>query len=434
MRPRGGQRLEVRQRLSENGSGSVTRLFQLVYIARLSFGAHQSESFRSLHAGCSMSALVRSALLFGLQAGFAVPQQQPPQNGPGPAADAVAADTGTMRHANKRTPPLAYATRVAASAGPIHVDGKLDEAIWAQARPATQFFQTAPHEGEPATERTDVRIAFDDDAVYVAARMFDSDAAGVRGQLARRDAPTESDLFEVASDSYHDHNTSFVFSVNPSGVKTDRTVGNDGFSSDVGWDPVWVVATRIDSAGWTAEMRIPLSQLRFSTAVSQVWGINFFRRIQRKAETVVFAYSKPSDRGYASFFGHLVGIQNLPKSRRLEVAPYATTREERIDPRAAHNPFNNGSRQVAGAGLDAKYGLTSGLTLDATVNPDFGQVDADPAFVNLSAFEQFLSERRPFFVEGADIFNFNSNNQLFYSRRIGREPQSSANSRGGFVD
>ena len=245
----------------------------------------------------------------------------------------------------------------------------------------------------------------------------------MRGQLARRDASTEADQFEVAFDSYHDHNTSFVFGINPSGVKTDRVVGNDGFSSDVGWDPVWAVATRVDSAGWTVEMRIPLSQLRFSTAASQVWGINFFRRIQRKAEQVTFAYSSPSDRGYASFFAHLYGIERLPKSRRLEVAPYATTRQERIDPRAAHNPFNDGSRQVAGAGLDAKYGLTSGLTLDATVNPDFGQVDADPAFVNLSAFEQFLSERRPFFVEGSDIFNFNSNAQLFYSRRIGRAPQ-----------
>ena len=234
------------------------------------------------------------------------------------------------------------------------------------ARPVTEFSQTAPHEGEPATERTEVRIAYDDQAIYVAARMFDSDVAGVRGQLARRDASTEADLFEVAFDSYHDHNTSFVFGVNPSGVKTDRVVGSDGSSSDDGWDPVWTVATRVDSAGWTAEIRIPLSQLRYSTAESQVWGVNFFRRIHRKAETVVFAYSKPSDRGYSSYFAHLLGIQGLPRSRRLELVPYATTRQERIDPRGAHNPFNDGSRQVAGTGLDAKYGLTSGLTLDAT--------------------------------------------------------------------
>jgi hypothetical protein len=371
------------------------------------------------------------ALLSLLQANRAPAQQQ---GGPPPSAEAVAADTGTLRHANKRTPPLAEAIRLPESGGVVHVDGKLDEPVWSQARAMTEFWQTAPHEGEPATERSDVRVAYDGGAVYVAARLFDSDPNGVRAQLARRDAFTESDQFEVAIDSYHDHNTGFVFGVNPSGVKRDRVVGSDGFSSDDGWDPVWAVATHVDSAGWTVEMRIPLSQLRFSTAESQTWGINFFRRIQRKAESVVFAYSKPSDRGYASFFAHLRGIERLPRLRRLEVAPYATTRHERISPRGVNNPFNDGSRQVAGAGLDAKYGLTSSLTLDATINPDFGQVDADPAFVNLTAFEQFLNERRPFFVEGADIFNFTANHQLFYSRRIGRAPQGSASSHDGFVD
>jgi hypothetical protein len=370
------------------------------------------------------------ALLVAFQGNKLQTQQQ---GGPAPTPEAVAADTGTMRHANKRTPPLAEAARITDGAT-IHLDGKLDDAIWRQARAVTEFWQTAPHEGDAATERTEVRIAYDGGALYVGARLFDSDPAGVRAQLARRDASTESDQFEVAIDSYHDHNTGFVFGVNPSGVKTDRVVGSDGFSSDNGWDPVWIAATRVDSAGWTVEIRIPLSQLRFSTASSQVWGINFFRRIQRKAESDVYAYSKPSDRGYASYFAHLRGIERLPKLRRLEMAPYATTRHERIDPRGATNPFNDGSRQVAGAGLDAKYGITSSLTLDATINPDFGQVDADPAFVNLTAFEQFLSERRPFFVEGSDIFNFNANHQLFYSRRIGRAPQGSASSHSGFVD
>jgi hypothetical protein len=378
-----------------------------------------------------MSSLGLCGLIVAFQ-GAAAPVQ--PQGSPAPTAEATAADTGAMRHANKRTPPLAYATRLPAAASVVHVDGKLDDAIWSQARAMTDFWQTAPREGEPATERTDVRLAYDGSAVYIAARLFDSDPSGVRTQLARRDVLTESDLFEVAIDSYHDHNTAFSFRVNPSGVKSDRVVGSDGFSWDEGWDPVWEVATRVDSAGWTVEMRIPLSQLRFSTASSQVWGINFFRRIQRKAESDVYSYSKPSDRGYASFFAHLHGIERLPHLRRLEVAPYATTRHERIDPHSTHNPFNDGSRQLAGAGIDAKYGVTSSLTLDATINPDFGQVDADPAFVNLTAFEQFLNERRPFFVEGADIFNFNANSQLFYSRRIGRAPQGSANARNGFVD
>src|SRR6185369_13127461 len=178
------------------------------------------------------------------------PVQQ--QGGPPPTPDAVAADTGMLRHATKKTPPIAFASRL----GPgreaqVHIDGKLNEPVWSQARPASEFTQTVPHEGEPATERTEVRISFDDEAVYVAARLFDSDPAGVHRQLSRRDAFTESDLFEVAFDSYHDHNTSFVFGMNPSGVKSDRIVGNDGFSSDDGWDPVWEGAARVDSAGWT---------------------------------------------------------------------------------------------------------------------------------------------------------------------------------------
>jgi len=356
------------------------------------------------------------------------------QTGPVPTAEAVAADTGIMRHANHRTPPLAFATRMPGAEAGMRIDGRLDEGIWSQARPTTEFTQTAPAEGQPATEKTEVRVIYDDNSIYIGARLFDSDPNGVRAQLARRDASTEADAFEVAIDSYHDHNTAFVFGVNASGVKSDRVIPNDGNGFDDGWDPVWQASASIDAQGWTVEMRIPLSQLRFSSAAHQVWGINFFRRIQRKAENVVFAFSRSSDRGYASYFAHLQGIERLPSSRRLELVPYATSREERIDPRGAKTPFNDGSREVGGVGMDAKYGLTSGLTLDATINPDFGQVDADPAFVNLSAFEQFLSERRPFFVEGANIFNFNSTSQLFYSRRIGRAPQGSADSRGGFVD
>ncbi|MEK6769055.1 MAG: DUF5916 domain-containing protein, partial [Gemmatimonadota bacterium] len=360
--------------------------------------------------------------------------QQPAQRttaGPNPSPAALAADTGTLRHTHGRTPPVATALRV--PGGVIRIDGRFDDPAWAQAEPITAFTQVVPHEGDPATERTEVRIVYDDDAIYVAARMFDSDPHGVRTQLARRDAFTEADQFRVAFDSYHDHNTSFGFSVNPSGVKLDVQIGQDGFSYDQGWDPVWDVATTRDSLGWTAEMRIPLSQLRFPQAETQVWGINLFRSIQRKAEDVVFAWSPRTDRGYASFFGHLFGLSQLPQPRRLEVLPYITAREERIDPGTTGNPFNDGSREIASAGLDLKYGLTSNLTLDATINPDFGQVEADPAFVNLSAFEQFFGERRPFFIEGADIFRFGGQ-QYFYSRRIGRSPQGFADSRGGYVD
>jgi len=353
------------------------------------------------------------------------------RNGPLPTPAAMAADTGVARHSSGRTPPLASATRV--TSGAIRVDGRLDEANWADAEAASQFTQTVPQEGDPATERTEVRLLYDDDAIYVGARMFDSDPSGVRSQLARRDAYTEADQFQIAFDSYHDHVTSFVFGVNPSGVKTDQLIGQDGYSWDEEWDPVWAAAARQDSLGWTAELRIPFSQLRFSGAERQIWGVNLFRRIQRKAEEVRFAWSPPSDRGYASFFAHLHGLQRLPQPRRLELLPYVTAREARIDPGVAGNPFNDGSRELAATGMDLKYGVTSSLTLDATFNPDFGQVEADPAFVNLSAFEQFFQERRPFFVEGADIFRFGGQ-QFFYSRRIGRAPQGSADSRDGFVN
>jgi len=359
------------------------------------------------------------------------PSPPPTPGGPPPTPAAIAADTGTLRHANGRTPPIATALRV--PAGSIHVDGHFDEPAWATAEPITSFTQFVPQEGDPATERTQVRFVYDDGAIYLAARMFDSEPRGVRTQLARRDADYEADWFGVAIDSYHDHNSSFAFTVNPSGVKSDLLFSQDGNSSDKAWDPVWDVSTTRDSLGWTAEMRIPLSQLRFSHADTQIWGINFFRHIQRKAEDDRFAWSRQNERGFTSFFGHLLGLSRLPQPKRLELRPYATAREERIHPGVPNNPFNDGSRKVASGGLDLKYGLTSNLTLDATVSPDFGQVEDDPAFVNLSAFEQFFSERRPFFIEGGDIFRFGGQ-QYFYSRRIGRPPQGSANSRGGFVD
>jgi hypothetical protein len=363
--------------------------------------------------------------------------QPPPQTTPSPAptAAAIAADTGSLRHSSGRTPPVATATRVAH--GTIHIDGHFDEPAWAEAEPITTFTQQRPHEGDPATERTEVRLLYDDDAIYVAARMYDSDPAGIRTELARRDASygsNASDWFGLAFDSYHDHNSSFTFRVNPSGIKSDRLVNQDGNSADEGWDPVWNVATSRDSLGWMAEIRIPFSQLRFPHAETQVWGIQLIRHIERKAEDARFGWSRSNERGFASFFGHMVGLSHLPQPRRLELLPYATAREERVDPGSATNPFNDGSREIATAGLDLKYGLTSNLTLDATLNPDFGQVEDDPAFVNLTAFEQRQNERRPFFVEGGDIFRFGGQ-QFFYSRRIGRPPQGSADSRGGsYVD
>ena len=362
---------------------------------------------------------------------------QPPARpaGPPPTREAVASDTGALRHANGRVPPIAHAIR--ATAGSPRMDGRLDDAAWAAARPVTQFTQRSPRDGEAATESTEVRIAYDDEAVYVGARMYDSEPARIAAQLGRRDNLGESDYFEVDFDSYHDHLTSFLFYVNPAGVKLDVASSNDFSFGDTGWDPVWDVATQRDSLGWTAEFRIPLSQLRFPNAPTQVWGVNFYRYIQRKGETDWWSYAPQTDNGYASLFGHLFDLEGLPQPRRLEVMPYAAGFEERLSSGNAANPFNDGSREVGRVGLDLKYGLTSNLTLDATVNPDFGQVEADPAVVNLTAYETYFEERRPFFVEGAGIFSLISPGaipvsgpQLLYSRRIGRAPQASADFRG----
>ncbi len=350
------------------------------------------------------------------------------------AAVPLPVDSAALHHANGRAAPRMTAVRVSE---PPRLDGRLDDPAWALAEPATGFRQQVPHDGDSSTLRTEVRILYDDEAVYVGARMFDPDPAAIVARLGRLDAGTQSDQFEVDFDSYHDHRTSFQFYVNPLGVKQDRAASNDFPSGDDAWDPVWDAATQRDSLGWTAEIRIPLSQLRFPNAPTQVWGVNFYRYVQRTAESDVWAYSSQTDQGYASFFGHVLGITGIPQPRRLEVLPYVAGVEERTDPGAPGNPFNDGSRESGRVGVDLKYGLTSNLTLNATVNPDFGQVEADPAEVNLTAYETYFSERRPFFVEGADIFSGISPGMIqvngprfLYSRRIGRAPQGFADARG----
>jgi hypothetical protein len=302
---------------------------------------------------------------------------------------------------------------------PIRIDGRLDEEAWARAVPVSEFTQVVPDEGQPATERTEVRILFDADAIYVGARMYDRQPPTTR--LGRRDAFLSTDWLTVIFDSYHDHRTAFGFEVNPSGVRRDQT--RDGGREDSSWDPVWEVATTVDGDGWTAEMRIPFSQLRFNPAVEQTWGVQLERMLARRGEFAVFSFTPSTHAGGIARFGHLHGLRELHTGRRLEALPYAVARAESVD--RGNNPYRDDRSAGASVGMDVKYRLTSDLTLDATVNPDFGQVEVDPAQLNLSAIETFFQERRPFFVEGAAIFNFGSGggNNVFYSRRIGRSPQ-----------
>ncbi|HLZ44124.1 MAG TPA: DUF5916 domain-containing protein [Gemmatimonadales bacterium] len=318
----------------------------------------------------------------------------------------------------------------------IHLDGKLDEAVWQTAPVATGLRQAQPHEGEPATQRTEVRFAYDGAALYVGARMYDdSGARGIRTRLVRRDADMNSDYLEIIFDTYHDHIGRLFFQVNPSGVKFDANgLGGGG---DPSWDPVWEVKTSIDSLGWTAEMRIPFSQLRFrSTSREQTWGLQIWRQENRLNELSQWAFWRLNETGGPSKFGHLTGLVITAAPGRAEVLPYVVGRSTNVPPPGVGDPFYSAHAMDGRVGVDGRLLLASNLTLNATINPDFGQVEVDPAVVNLTDFETFLDERRPFFVEGASYFGLGGFSCFFCSnvsslsmistRRIGRAPQLSA--------
>jgi hypothetical protein len=333
-------------------------------------------------------------------------------------------------------PPVARALPLQ---GAIQLDGRLDEPIWQSAPAATGLRQAQPHEGQPATQRTEVRFTFDGAALYVGARMYDdSGARGVRTRLVRRDADASSDYIQVIFDTYHDHIGRLFFLVNPSGVKNDANgLGGGG---DPSWDPVWEVQTAIDSLGWTAEMRIPFSQLRYpSTAEAQTWGLQIWRQENRLNELSMWSFWGSQETGGPPRFGHLEGLVITRPPGRAELLPYVVGRSANI-PGDAADPFFDPHALDGRVGVDATLRVTSNLTLNATVNPDFGQVEVDPAVVNLTAFETFFAERRPFFVEGAGYFGLGGFNCFFCSnvsslsmistRRIGRPPQISARRAG----
>jgi hypothetical protein len=317
----------------------------------------------------------------------------------------------------------------------IVVDGILSESVWQSPNAITSFYQRDPNEGAKASERTEVWVAYDDGAIYVGARMYDTAPDSIVARLGRRDSRNNSDELDVYLDPYHDRQSGFYFGVNAGGTLLDGVLYSDEWTDD-SWDGVWEGQAHIDDKGWTVEMRIPFSQLRFTREASYVWGINFERDIGRKNERSLVVFTPKNGSGFVSRFPELVDITRIEASRRLEILPYFTTKAEYIG-HAQGDPFNSGSKYLPGTGADIKIGLGSNLTLDATVNPDFGQVEVDPAVVNLSDAETFFQEKRPFFIEGANTFRFGrggSNNywsfnwwepNLFYSRRIGRAPQGS---------
>ena len=327
--------------------------------------------------------------------------------------------------------------------GDIVIDGILDEDVW-NGKGYTDFTQSDPHDGEEPTEKTKVWVAYDEQALYVAARLYDSDPKAITSRLGRRDDFVDSDWFIFAVDPYYDRRTGFQFAVNPAGSIVDWSLFNDEWN-DTTWDGVWEGKTKIDDQGWTVELRIPYNQLRFSTRDEYVWGVNFRRIIKRKNEKLCFVWVPKEDSGYVSRFARLIGIRDIHPGRHIEFLPY-TVAQAQYSPKELGNPFETGQQYLGDAGFDLKVGLKTNLTLDLTVNPDFGQVEVDPAVVNLSAFESYFQEKRPFFIEGSTIFsqfgyggatsNVNiswSAPDFFYSRRIGRSPQGDV-SRAGHVN
>ncbi len=319
-----------------------------------------------------------------------------------------------------------FAYRVA---HPPVLDGYLTDSLWRHTYPVSDFTQFDPKEGAAPTESTLVYVAYDDRAIYFGVYCLDSHPSDIVGQLTRRDRTSEADRFTIMIDSYHDQQTGFVFSTNVSGVQSDGVLSQDGNVYDITWDAVWSVAVRRTNYGWSAEFAIPFNALRFASSDNGVyeWGINFRRYISRKKETDEWVMVPRSEHLQISKWGYLKGLKDITPPLHLEVQPYASgTSVFESSGRPVGTPTSNKGR----IGADIKYGVSRNFTLDASILPDFGQVEVDQAVLNLTVFEPYFPEKRPFFVEGAQMFAFgtsidNTSMPLFFSRRIGRTPGGS---------
>ena len=302
----------------------------------------------------------------------------------------------------------------------ITLDGQLTEPQWGGTPTATEFRQLNPREGAPPSQRTAVHVVYGSDALYVGALLYDEHPGRIRARLTRRDQRNQADWFEVSIDSYYDQKTARTFAVNAAGVQRDGVVKGGG-GLDSSWDGVWRSEVRTTDEGWVAELRIPYSMLRFSEADQQTWGIQFRRRIPRNSEVVEWPLVPESERqsGIVAKYAQLTGLRDLSPARNLQVSPYTMTRVRTHED--ANSPGTRAARATVDAGAGLELGLGPNATLNATINPDFGQVESDPAVLNLSAFETFFPEKRPFFVQGSDVFSFGlgGGGRLLYTRRIG---------------
>jgi hypothetical protein len=315
---------------------------------------------------------------------------------------------------------------------PPVIDGLENDECWTTVEWSGDFVQIQPQENKPPSQKTAFKILYDDDNLYVFIRAFDTEPEKISRIMTRRDN-LNGELAGIFIDSYFDKQTAFSFIATASGAKGDEVITQNGYNSDDSWNPVWFLETSVDDMGWCAEMKIPLSQLRFGKKDEQVWGIQVSRQIYRLEERSDWQFIPKGAPGTIHLYGELHGIKNIVPKHHIELLPYVVGKVEKFE-KVEGNPFLNGKSSKVSAGLDGKIGLTNDFTLDFTINPDFGQVEADPSEVNLSAFETYFSERRPFFIEGKNIYQFSPNqsivinkmysDNLFYSRRIGRYPHN----------
>ncbi|MGB0930335.1 MAG: DUF5916 domain-containing protein [Chitinophagales bacterium] len=321
-----------------------------------------------------------------------------------------------------------YTTKRIEGASPT-IDGKFDEACWETVEWTGDYVQWKPYNAKAPTAPTQFKVLYDDKYIYFAYRCFDDPEKIVR-RMSRRDG-FEGDWVEINIDSYFDKQTAFSFTISVSGVKGDEAVTNNGNNWDSSWDPIWYTKTAIDDEGWTAEVKIPLSQLRFANKDVQVWGLQSTRRVFRAEERSTWQFVPQNESGWVHRFGELHGLEGIKPQKQVELEPYVLAQAETSE-KEEGNPFATGSDSDIDVGLNGKIGVTSDLTLDFTINPDFGQVEADPSVVNIDGFAVFFQERRPFFIEGRNIFDYQltraeaggpySSDNIFYSRRIGRSP------------
>ena len=331
-------------------------------------------------------------------------------------------------------PKRTFITKKITSSAPV-IDGKLEDAVWETVAWGENFRQLEPTDGGEVVAPTAFKILYDDAYLYAAFRCFDPEPDKIVERMSRRDG-FEGDWIELNLDSYNDQRTAFSFTGSVSGVKGDEYITNNGNNWDDSWNPIWNLKTNIDAEGWTAEFRIPLSQLRYGNKEEHVWGIQVTRRNFRHGSRSIFQYIPRTSGVWVSGFAELQGIRGIKPQKQIEIQPYVVAQTSSFE-KEEGNPFRDGTDNDLTVGIDGKIGVTSDFVIDFTVNPDFGQVEADPSVVRLDGFQNFFNEQRPFFVENNNVFDFTvtgaatggafDNDNLFYSRRIGASPHGYPN-------